>query len=157
MLYFALGLFAIGAYRHLAAGPPAMEELLRPTSVVGLNRAAGIAEIIPGPDLSKHCEWGRVTVFAFYSNTCSGCRRLLHDISRFAELRPDVAFRLIDLGADWHSRDCRQLYGIELRSIPHVVIYSSGGKRIAADQGLDKQGLELLYGWMNTELQNKER
>ena len=42
-------------------------------------------------------------------------------------------------------------------TVPHVMIYNRDGKVLASDDGPDKDGLHLLYDWMNAELNRSDQ
>lgn len=145
----------VGAYWQLTKNAPALAELMaRPESIPD-SSTAGVGEIEAGPELAEHCELGCVTVFVFYSDSCPASSRLREHIGRFSEIRRDVAFRMIDLGGRWGGGDYEAIYGVKIRSMPHVMIYDAEAHLVAGDEGRDKDGLELLYDWMNAEIERE--
>jgi len=142
---------AVGAYVQMTAGPAPLETLLKTAGAAPGYAHGDIQMIEPGPSVERFCEPGRITVFAFVSDSCPGCRKIRGHVQDHARQRPDVAIRLIDVGYRWRSDDCRARYGVNIYSVPHVLIYDAEGNLLAADDGRDKDGLELLYDWMNAE------
>lgn len=143
---------AVGAYFHWTGDPPALEQLTAAPGEAPATSIAGLEQIAAGSDLTEYCEAGRNTVFVFHTRQCPACAKLNNHLRRFVKVRPDTAFRLVNLDRYWRQgADYRKLYGISLRSVPHVMIYNRHGKLIAGDDGKDKAGLKLLYEWMNAE------
>ena len=148
-----LAVCAAGAYRKMTARASPLERMMEAPSSFGPGGRGGISYATPGPLLSNYCEPGRITVFAFTSDRCPGCQQLKTLLGTFTGLRPDVAVRIVDLGDNW-SGDYRTMYGINLRSVPHVMIYDAAGELVAGDDG-DKAGLDLLCEWMNAEVRRR--
>ena len=149
-----LAVCAVGAYRKMTARASPLERVMEVPSSFGSGSRGGISYAIPGPALRNYCEPGRTTVFAFTSDRCPGCRQLKTLFGALTGLRPDVAVRIVDLGDNW-SGDYRTMYGINLRSVPHVMIYDDAGELVAGDDGGDKAGLDLLCEWMNAEVRRR--
>ena len=95
---------------------------------------------------------GRITVLAFYSNSCPSVRRLRESLASLTHLRPDVAIRMVNLGERWGGRDYQALYGVNILSVPHVMIYGPDGRLLDGDDGRDKTGLKRLHAWLTEEL-----
>ena len=153
LIVAALVVVAVGgAIYHFHAGPPAIKQLLAMPDGPHDLGYADIEVINPGCELSDSCEPGRITLFAFVSESCPGCIKTRDCIEKLTDCRADVAIRYIDLGANWSGRDYEALYGQEIYSIPHVAIYNGSGDLLVADDGRDKAGLKLLCKWMNAEL-----
>ena len=148
-----LAVCVVAAWRDLTAKPPPVEQLLDTPTSFPANSQAGIREVIlPSANLAGLCQRGRVNVFAFYSDSCPGSQKLRGYIGRFTNLRPDVTFQMVDLGPQWRRKDHDKAYGIKLGSVPHVMIYDSGGTFLAGDTRSSKGGLELLLDWINREV-----
>ena len=94
-----------------------------------------------------------ITVVDFYVDTCSGCRLLARHYKTFSRLRPDVAIRRIHMANDWNPAWAKNRYGREIRATPHVLILGPDGTVIAQDSGNRNEGFDLLYQWMNAELE----
>ena len=151
-----LAVCIVAAWRDLTAEPPPVEQLLDTPTSFPANSQAGIRKVIlPSANLAGLCQRGRVNVFAFYSDSCPGSRQLRGYIGRFTNLRPDVTFQMVDLGPQWRQKDHDKAYGIKLSSVPHVMIYDSGGTFLAGDTRTSKDGLELLLDWMNKEVASR--
>ena len=151
IMIVALLVCAVGAWYHFTGGPPPLVSLMQTPATVSAETGPDIRTIEPGQDLAQWCEPGRITIFAFMSDSCSACRMTKSRLRELAGRRPDVAVRLIDLGRRWHRVNCMERYGINLRSIPHVMIYDADGESMAADYGRNKAGFELLCKWMAAE------
>ena len=140
-----------GAVVQLTSSPPPMDVLLarpdpKPTS------EPGVKVIEAGPDPAASAVPSHITVLAYTSDSCPGCRKLAKHVASLVSRRPDVAVRLVDLGHRWGNQDYTSLYGTEIRSVPHVLIFDADGDLLAGDDGKDKAGLKLLYEWMNAEI-----
>jgi len=109
-------------------------------------------------DLASAAEPGRTTVFAFVAVMKSGpvCTQLVSNLQELTAARPDVAVRIVDMGLNWRARDDWKKTGVRIFDLPHVVIYSPAGKRIAADDGPDKSGTELLRKWIEAEVKRSK-
>ncbi|MBL7221609.1 MAG: hypothetical protein ISS69_15975 [Phycisphaerae bacterium] len=148
-----LAVCVAAAWRDLTAKPPPIELLLATPNSFPDNSLAGVQKmILPSANLVGLCQRGRVNVFTFYSDNCPGSRKLCGYIGRFTQMRPDVTFQMVDLGPQWRRKDCYQAYGLELGSVPHVMIYDSDGSLLARDTRNGKDGLNLLVDWINKEV-----
>jgi len=145
---------AAGAVVQYVAEAPPIEVLMAPPKSPGEGR---VLQIDAGPVPADCSEPSHITVLAYTSDACGGCVKLKGHLRKLVALRPDVAVRLVDLGRKWHGVDYKSLYGIELRSVPHVVLFDADGKVLAQDSASDKAGLELLYEWMNAELKRSRQ
>jgi hypothetical protein len=103
-------------------------------------------------DANDLIEQGQPTVIEFYSNRCPGCIQLNGHLKQFVNLRPDVAVQQILLSDYWRPDDVLNAYKVNIRSVPHIIIYGPDGNLVARDEGMDKSGFEFLYKWMNDEL-----
>ena len=142
---------AAGAVIKYVSGPPPIEVLMTPPKSAG-DREGGTLQIDAGPVPADCSEPSHITVLAYTSDACDGCVKLKGHLRKLVARRPDVAVRLVDLGKAWHGVDYKSLYGIDLRSVPHVVLFDAEGKVLAEDNSSGKAGLELLYEWMNAEM-----
>jgi hypothetical protein len=116
-----------------------------------LDGPGGFSRLAPTDKLDTYVRPGHHTVFIFSAAWCPACRALEGHLPHFLELRPDVVVRMISI--DDPQRSAIHATGVNLRSIPHVVIYDADGKRVAADDGSDKSAHEMLIRWMNDEFQ----
>jgi len=155
LLALLLSAGGVGATYHLTAGPPALERLLAEPETGRTLGYPDVEVIVPSKELADSCEPGRITVLAFVSESCPACLQLHEHLNGLVRLRPDVAVRFVDLGKRWGGVDYKQIYGVNIRSIPHVLIYGPEGKLLEADDGRDKAGLELLYRWINSEFRRQ--
>ena len=103
-------------------------------------------------DANDYIEQGQPTVIEFYSNRCPGCKMLYGHLKQFVSLRPDVAVQQILLSDYWRPDHVWKSYKVDIRSVPHIIIYGPDGKLVARDEGMDKSGFEFLYKWMNDEI-----
>ena len=146
---------AAGAVVQMTSAPPPMDVLMaEPDSA--LANEPGIEVVKAGPDPGAACEPAHITVLAYTSDSCPGCRKLKNHLARLLAIRPDVAVRMVDLGHRWGGLDYKSLYGTEIRSVPHILLFDADGNLVAADDAKDKDGLELLYEWLNAEI-NRDR
>jgi hypothetical protein len=145
-----------GAVYNFTADPSPLDQLLTVPKTAFDPGYRDIEIIIPETDLSLSAEPGRITVFVFTSDSCPSCEKLDRFLRMLTGRRGDVAVRLIDVGYRWSSQQVRMDYGINIATVPHVVIYGSDGKLIARDDGREKEALELLCEWVNTELRRSD-
>lgn len=147
----------VAAWRDLTAEPPPVERLLNTPNSFPDKSMGGIRQVfLPIARLAGLRQSGRINVFTFYAEDCPGSQKLRGYIERFTNIRPDVTFQMVDLGQKWRQRDLEKAYGIELASVPHVMIYTSDGALLAGDTRTNKVGLELLCDWMKREVEARE-
>lgn len=145
-----------GAVYNFTADPSPLEQLLTVPETAFDPGYRDIETIIPEADLSRSVEPGRITVFVFTSDSCPSCEELDRFLRVLTGRRGDVAVRRIDVGYRWSSQQVRMDYGINIATVPHVVIYGADGKLLARDDGREKDALELLCEWVNTELRRSD-
>lgn len=118
------------------AGPPAPE----PASAAPITRGEAV-------DIERHLVKGKTVVFDFYSDFCGPCRQVGPRLEKLDTRREDLVVVRVDInrpavqGIDWNSPVARQ-YG--LHSIPHFVIYSPDGKKLAEGQEASAQVYKML-------------
>lgn len=100
--------------------------------------AAQPASVLPGSvepelisrgekvSLEEHLAAGRVTLFEFYADWCSVCRRLDPPLKQMLAARRDVAFKRINIG-DGETEVSKQ-YAIT--TTPTFYVYSAAGKLV---------------------------
>jgi len=154
IIILVLGVCVWGAVRHFYTPSDAIARLIAAPGRIPSGSRGGMANIPPAYDLERQCEDGRTTVFVVTQSTCSNCRTLESHLAQFLVLRPDVAIRFLRLGDQW-KQDQLEGMGINVRSVPHVLIYDGEGDLVAADDGLDKDGLNTLWRWMSTEIRKR--
>ena len=154
VIILVLGVCVWGAVRHVYTPSDAVARLTAVPGRFPSGSRGGMADVPPGSDLDRQCEEGRTTVFVVSQSTCSNCRTLEGHLKQFLVLRPDVAIRFIRLGDQW-KQDRLAGMDINVRSVPHVLIYDGEGDLVAADDGLDKAGLNLLWRWISTEIRKR--
>lgn len=91
---------------------------------------------------------GKTTVVDCYSQYCPPCMRLAPLLEQLAQKRSDLAIKKVDIQRpevsghiDWQSPLAKQL---ELRSIPHFMIFDQKGK--LASQG--QEAMKQVLGWL---------
>jgi thiol-disulfide isomerase/thioredoxin len=89
-------------------------------------------------ELSAHLAAGRVTVFEFYADWCSVCRRIDAGLRQLMRTRHDVTLKKINIG-DGETEVAKQ-YRIEITPTFHV--YSAGGRLVKVFSGGDLGELE---------------
>jgi thiol-disulfide isomerase/thioredoxin len=98
-------------------------------------------------DIERHLVKGKTVVFDFYSDYCGPCRQVGPRLEKLDARRDDLVVIRVDInrpgvqGIDWNSTVARQ-YG--LRSIPHFVVYSPDGKKVAEGQEASAQVYKML-------------
>lgn len=145
-LFIVAGLYFVNNYES------EVDELVG--SEYPVLEGSGIAEVdVDGEryDYLSEVVEGTYTVLYFYSNSCPTCRRTDSDLKRFNKVRPDVAIRKFDLGDEWSGDDAYNTYGLRIRAVPFILVYDPDGQLVAEDVGLDNEGAEYLYDWMNAE------
>lgn len=90
--------------------------------------------------LEQHLATGRVTVFEFYADWCSVCKRVDPQLKRMLADRQDVALKRVNIG-DGETEVSKQ-YGIEATPTFHV--YSADGRLIKAFSTDDLGKLERV-------------
>jgi thiol-disulfide isomerase/thioredoxin len=92
------------------------------------------------PELEAHAVKGKVTVFDFYAEWCSVCRKV--DGHMFARLaRGDaLAYRKLNL-VDWDT-PLAQRYVRDVPTLPYVIVYGRDGKLAAKLHGADLEALD---------------
>ena len=96
--------------------------------------------------LEKHLEPGRYVIFDFYADWCGPCRRMTPQLEKLVSSFPaHIALKKIDIQS-WGTPVAIQ-HGI--RSIPHVVLYDSKGKRVGGVGSRNVQS--YLKGKANSE------
>ena len=141
--------------RYACPSPPIDILTVTPKSARHLVGGMETVEVGQSPETCR--QPGHITVVTYTSDLCSACRKLKRHLKSLLIMRPDVAVRRVNLGALWNRLECRKRYGVDIRSVPHVVIFDAEGNVLARDDGQNKGGLELLYTWMNAELvRNKD-
>jgi thiol-disulfide isomerase/thioredoxin len=92
------------------------------------------------PDLAPHLARGKITVVDFSATWCGPCRKVDEHVLAMLGSRPDIAYRKLDIG-DWDTPLARRwLRGVQ--SLPYVLVYDKGGRRVDAVAGLDLARLD---------------
>ena len=154
MILALLGAVAFLGYHYVQGTGPFGTGQLVDLGEYEYEKGSSIEEVrVDGAfDPMDFVERGQPTVIEFFSDACPGCKQLEGHLRKFVALRPDVVVNQIKLDRYWNPESVEQAYGIQIQSIPHILIYGPDGKLIAADEGEDKEGFDFLYKWMNHEI-----
>jgi hypothetical protein len=134
-----------------------LERLLVP---VGVYAESQVGERFIEPDAvpfpttpDQLAESGVTTIVYFRDDDCSGCRDLDRDLAALLRVRPDVAVRKVAIrpGENGYSEAIRK-YRWRIYMSPCILIYGENGKLVAADDGTDSAGYDLLMEWIRREL-----
>jgi len=95
---------------------------------------------------------GVTTIVYFHDDTCHACVKMDRDLADFLRIRPDVAVRKVSMrvnGDAYHTtiRDFKW----KVYVAPSILIFDKKGKLVAADEGTDVAGSDLLDEWMSKE------
>lgn len=92
---------------------------------------------------------GVTTIVYFHDKNCVNCIKMDVDVDDFLRLRPDVAVRKVSIAVegDAYYKAIRD-FQWKVYLSPSFVIFDKNGKMIAADEGTDDAGSELLTEWM---------
>lgn len=95
---------------------------------------------------------GVSTVVYFHDKDCGGCVTMDQNLADFLRLRPDVAVRKVSITAqgDAYYKAIRD-FQWKVWASPGILVFDKKGKLIAADDGTDFSGTELLEEWMEKE------
>ena len=69
-----------------------------------------------------------------------------------AQMRPDVAFQMVELGPQWTQEDPSSTGGVKLTGTPHVMLYAPDGTLLASDSDKSKDGIDLFNQWMTRQV-----
>ncbi len=121
--------------------------------LVGQSYAGAVQEANAGRggqpiELNKLPVRGKITVVDFFSQYCPPCMRLAPLLEQLAQKRSDLAIKKVNIQRpevsgkiDWQSPLAQQL---ELRSIPHFMIFDQKGK--LSSQG--QEAMKQVIGWL---------
>ncbi|MCY2929562.1 MAG: hypothetical protein NTV86_08730 [Planctomycetota bacterium] len=142
-----------GAYWDLTGQRAPLARLMQPRQAGAAEGGyGGILELAPGESITECRQKGRITVFVFTLTRSMACVKLQNLIGQFAQIRPDVAFRFVDVSdLQGQEGDWREYLGVDVRTVPHVMIYDADRRLIAGDEKDGKDGLKLLYEWIGKE------
>ena len=95
---------------------------------------------------------GVATIVYFHDNNCAGCVTMDQNLADFLRLRPDVAVRKVSMTVegDAYYKAIRD-FQWKVWMSPGILVFDKKGKLIAADDGTDFSGTELLEEWMEKE------
>lgn len=156
-IIIVIGVAGFFAYQHFSGKGLFGDNTMVAYGAVEFEAGSGIQEVTPDVPFNAedYVEPDQPTIIELYSSSCPGCKRLHGHLKQFLRARPDVAVTQIHIGRYWSSESVRESYGVDVKTVPHIIIYGPNGKLIAEDNGRDKSGLEFLYDWMNDEI-NKD-
>lgn len=153
-LFLFIFLLLVGLY--FTNGNSAVDSLVASAEQTTPNARFGIEQLKDqggtGFNVERLAQPGLITVVEFYTDTCPGCKRLKQHYKRFLKQRPDVAVRRVWMPDNWSVAWAKSQFGLDIGGTPHIQIYDAQGELVAADEGNDKDGFDLLYEWMNAEL-----
>jgi len=87
------------------------------------------------PNLDAHAVKGKVTIFDFYADWCSVCRRVDGHVFKKLAAGDPLAYRKLNV-VEWDS-PLGQRYLRDVPSLPLIVIYGKDGKRFRTLYGAD--------------------
>jgi hypothetical protein len=152
--YLALAVLAGAMVYGLAERPAPIERLLQVA-----DRPGGIERLDPDVatpfELAALAEPGQIVIIEFGTRNCAACARLHRHYQRFLPLRPDVVVKQVQMPTDWTPQWARRRWHLDISSTPHIVLFDAAGQLVAADAGRQKDGFEMLYEWMNRELEQQ--
>ena len=156
-IIIVIGVAGFFAYQHFSGKGSFGDNTMVAYGAVEFEAGSGIQEVTPYDPFNAedYVEPDQPTIIELYSSSCPGCKRLHGHLKQFLRVRPDVVVTQIHLGRYWSSESVWESYRVDVKTVPHIIIYGPNGKLIAEDNGTDKSGLEFLYDWMNDEI-NKD-
>jgi thiol-disulfide isomerase/thioredoxin len=92
------------------------------------------------PSLAPHAVPGKVTVFDFYAEWCSACRKVDGHVYRRIANGDAIAYRKLNIH-EWES-PLGQRYLKTVPSLPYVVVYGRDGKQVRTLSGADLGALD---------------
>jgi hypothetical protein len=92
------------------------------------------------------------TIVYFHDKNCHACVQMDQNLADFLRLRPDVAVRKVSMTpeGDAYYKAIRD-FKWKVWMAPGILIFDKKGKLVAADDGTDFSGGELLDRWMEQE------
>jgi thiol-disulfide isomerase/thioredoxin len=91
------------------------------------------------PDLASVLVKGKVTVVDFSAKWCKPCRQVDEHMINVLGVRPDVAYRKLDIG-DWNTPLAKH-YLKSVPQLPYVIVYDAAGAKVTSISGVDLGGL----------------
>ncbi|GEM_PF-1861538 len=153
LILIGLGVYYFGFHKST------LDKLLKPLPVASAQ-ATGVRFV--EPDYSRrpiedkqYAESGQITIVYYHLESCPGCRRLDDDLNELLRVRPDVAVRKISLAGDWSTEGTLRDFGRTMGQTPFIVIYGPNRKVLAEDHDRNGRAYNLLYNWINTELERE--
>lgn len=95
---------------------------------------------------------GVTTIVYFHDKNCAACLQMDVNLADFLRQRPDVAVRKVSMTVegDAYYQAIRD-FKWKVWMAPAILIFDKKGKLLAADDGTDFSGGELLDAWMEKE------
>ena len=153
-IIIVIGVAGFFAYQHFSGKGSFGDNTKVAYGAAEFEAGSGIQEVTPYHPFNAedYVEPDQPSIIELYSSSCPGCKRLHGHLKQFLRVRPDVVVTQIHLGRYWSSEAVWESYKVDVKTVPHIIIYGPDGKLVAKDNGTDKSGLEFLYDWMNEEI-----
>jgi hypothetical protein len=162
MKHFLVVLLLGGGALFFALRTPPVEKLMIPsTGAIAARGGSMFVDIAPEklPVTPAYlAERGLTTIVYFHDKACANCAIRDRDIDDLLRVRPDVAVRKVSISPDGgaYYKAIRD-FQWKVYMSPSVIIFDKDRKMVAADEGVDDEGSELLYEWMAKEAEKAAR
>lgn len=90
--------------------------------------------------LAAHAVKGKVTVFDFYADWCSPCRKVDEHVYGLLERRRDLSVRKLNV-VSWETPLARR-HLKAVPTLPYLVVFGKDGQQVAAISGFDLAALD---------------
>ena len=140
-------------------GDSALEHVLVPVAPVpgSVSRYSDVDYQSASFDDGVYRQPGQYTIIYYHWAQCPACRVLNRNLPRFLKLREDVVVRRIRLADDWSRQQALRDFKRDIGATPFIIVFGADGKLVAADEGMSRQGSDLLYDWMKHEADKQWR
>ncbi|MEN8170836.1 MAG: thioredoxin family protein [Pseudomonadota bacterium] len=146
---------AFGAFIYFVVIPSRVNALMDGDGPFIESINSGYVDIDPeeynASDIRAFAEPGLITIVEFHDDACAPCKTMMGRFDRLIELRPDVSIKLIHMTKNYYSYWGNE-YGLNVPHIPFTILLDKKGQVVAADDGHDNEGYELLIDWINAEI-----
>ena len=148
-------LLAAGAIFFASRDAPVEQLMIPVTGAVAARGGSSFVDIAPGklPVTPSYLALpGLTTIVYFHDKTCANCIVMDRNVDDLLGLRPDVAVRKVSISVegDAYYKAIRD-FQWKVYMSPSFIIFDQHGKMVAADDGTDDAGSELLIEWMTKE------